>query len=75
MYTCGPFYMNEQSLDNQLDPIDNSSARIQDVDWRTFQERWTIKAGGERKLGKSMQVVWHDVYISNRIVIGMVPNC
>ena len=60
MYSCGPLHMDEQRLDDQLEPIYNSSVLIQDVAWKTSQEQWTIETGGERGSGKSMLAVWHD---------------
>ena len=35
MYTCGPLHMDKQSLDQQLEPIYNSSVPIQGVAWKT----------------------------------------
>ena len=55
MYSCGPV-----RLDNQLKPIYNSSMLIQDVAWRTCQERWTIETGSEKGSGKSVLLVRHD---------------
>ena len=40
--------MDEQRLDDQLEPIYNSPVPIRDVAWKTSQERWTIEKGGER---------------------------
>ena len=52
--------MDEQSLDDQLEPINNSSVSIEDVAWRTCQEWWMIEMGGERVSGKSVLAVGHD---------------
>ena len=52
--------MDEQSLDDQLEPIHNWSGPIQDVAWKTFQERWTIETGSERGPGKSLLAAWHE---------------
>ena len=52
--------MDKQRLDNQLEPIYNSSVAIQNVAWKTSWEWWTIEMGGERRSGKSMLVVRHD---------------
>ena len=52
--------MDEQRLDDQLEPIFNSSVMIQDVAWKTSRERWTIKTSGERESGRSMQAEQHD---------------
>ena len=40
--------MNEQRLDDQVEPIYISSVPIQDVAWNTCRERWTIDTDGER---------------------------
>ena len=40
---CGPFYMDEQRQDDQLEPTNNSSVPIQDVALKTYQKRWRIK--------------------------------
>ena len=34
-YSCGPFYMDEQRQDDQLEPIYKSSVPIQDVALKT----------------------------------------
>ena len=60
MYSCEPPHMNEQSLENQLESIYNSSVLIQDVTWKTSQKQWMIEMGGERGSGRSMLAVWHD---------------
>ena len=52
--------MDEQSQDDQLEPIYNSSELIQDITLKTSQERWTIETGGKRGLGRSMLAVQHD---------------
>ena len=52
--------MDEQSLDDQQEPIYNSSVPIWDVAWKTSHERWTIETGGERGLGRSVQTTQHD---------------
>ena len=55
MYSCGPLYMDKQRLDDQLEPIYNSSVLIQDVAWKTSRKQWTIETSGKRGSGKSMQ--------------------
>ena len=40
--------MDEQRQDDQLEPIYNNSVPIQDVDLKTYRERWTTEMGGER---------------------------
>ena len=52
--------MDEQRQDNQLEPICNSSALIQDVALKTYRERWTIEKSGKRGPGRSVVAVRHD---------------
>ena len=52
--------MDEQRQDDLLEPIYNSSVPIQDADWKTYREQWTIETGGERGSGKSMLAAWRD---------------
>ena len=52
--------MDEQKLDDQLEPIYNSSVLIQDVAWRNYRERWMIETGGERGPGGSVLAARHD---------------
>ena len=51
--------MDEETLDDQLEPIHNSSVPIQNVAWKNSRERWTIETGGERGSGRSMLAVQH----------------
>ena len=60
MCSYEPPHMDEQRLDNQLEPIYNSSVPIQDVAWKICRERWTIGMGEERGSGKSVLVVRYD---------------
>ena len=60
MYSHGPLHMDKQRLDNQLEPIYNSSVQIQDIASETSWEWWTIGPGGERGLGRSMLAAQHD---------------
>ena len=60
MYSCGLLHMDEQSLDDNLEPIYNSSVPIQDLAWKTSRERWTIETCGERGSERSVQAVRHD---------------
>ena len=60
MYFCVPLHMDEKSLDDQLEPLYNSSVPIQDVAWKTSWEGWAIETGGERGSGKSMLVAQYD---------------
>ena len=34
--------------------------QTQDVAWKTCRKRWMIETDGERELGKSVWVAWHD---------------
>ena len=52
--------MDEQRLDDQLEPIYNSSVLIQDIAWKTSREQWVIETGGDRGLGKSVLAARHD---------------
>ena len=60
MYSSGPIHMDEQKLDDQLEPINSNSVPIQDVAWKTCWERWMIGTSGERGSGRSVLAVWHD---------------
>ena len=46
--------MDEQRLDDLLIPIYKSSVPIQDVAWKTSQERWTIETSGVIGSGRSV---------------------
>ena len=52
--------MDEQRLNDQLEPIYNSSVPIQDVAWKTSRERWTIETVGETGSGESLLTAPHD---------------
>ena len=41
--------MDEQRQYDELEPIYNSSVLIQDIDFKTYRERWTIGTGGEKE--------------------------
>ena len=60
MYSSGPLNMDEQSLDDKLEPIYRSSVPIEDVAWKTCQERWMIETSGERGSGRYVLPSWHD---------------
>ena len=60
MYSCRPLYMDEQRLDDLLEPIHISSVTIQDVAWKTCREQWTIETGGDRGSGKSVLAAQND---------------
>ena len=59
-YSCEPLYIDEQRQGDQLEPPHNSSEPIQDVDLKTYRERWMIKTGGERGSGRSVLAARHD---------------
>ena len=52
--------MDEQRLDDQVEPIYSSSVPIQYVVLKTCRERWTIEMGGERGSGKSVLAARYD---------------
>ena len=52
--------MDEQRQDDQLEPTNSSSMRIQDVALEIYRKRWTIEAGGGRGPGRAMLMVRHD---------------
>ena len=52
--------MDEQRLDDQIEPIYNSSVPIQDVAWKTCRERWMKETSGEKGSGKSVLTARHD---------------
>ena len=52
--------MDDQRLDDQLEPIYNSPVLIQDVAWKTSRERWTIEMGGERGPGRCVLAARHN---------------
>ena len=78
IYACEPLHMDEQRLNKSLEPIYKSSVLTHDVAWWTCHERWRIETGGERGLGKSMLVAWHDdhddIYIYIYIYINIYMN-
>ena len=60
-YFGGPFYVDEQRQDDQLEPIYNSSVPIQDILPGTSSgERWTIETGGGRGSGRCVLAARHD---------------
>ena len=66
-------------MDEQLEPIYNSSVPIQNIALKTSRERWTIETGGERGSGRPVLAAWHDdLYIkwerSVWKVTGLVSN-
>ena len=61
MYSNGPPHMDEQRLDDQLEPIQRRSVPISDVACNTRREQWTIESGGGRRPGKFVPAAQHDV--------------
>ena len=59
-YSCGPFHMDEQKQDDQLEPTYNSSVLIQDVVLKTWRKQWTIEKRGEKWSGISVLMTRHD---------------
>ena len=47
-------------MDDQLEPIYNSSVPIHDVALKTHPERWTIETGGSRGPGRSVLTARRD---------------
>ena len=52
MYSCRLLHTDDQGLDDQREPIYNSSVLIQVVAWKTCRERWPIERSCERASGK-----------------------
>ena len=52
--------MDEQKLDDKLEPTFRSSVPIRDVVLKTCRKQWTIDKGGERESEISVLMVWHD---------------
>ena len=59
-FSNGLFHIYMQVLDDQIEPIYNSSERIRDVAWKTCRKRWTIETRGERALGKPVLATQYD---------------
>ena len=55
--------MDEQKLDDQLEPAYNSSVSIQDVVLKTYREQWTTEKGGRKGSGGSVQAARHDDHV------------
>ena len=52
--------MDEQRLDDQLEPTYNSSVPIHDVALKTCRKRWTIEKGSRKGSGISVLMARHD---------------
>ena len=46
-YSCGPFHMDKQRQDHQLELTYNSSVAIRNVVLKTCLKQWTIENGGD----------------------------
>ena len=55
-----PHHTDEQELDDQLEPIYNSSVLILDVAWKTHRTQWTIETSSERGSEKPVLVQRHE---------------
>ena len=64
--------MDKQRLDDQQEPICNSSVLIQDVALKTYQEWWMIVKGGRRGSGRSVLAARHD---DDEILQKQTTNC
>ena len=62
MYSCRALNMDEQRLDDQQEPIYNSSVLIMYEAWKTSPGRLTIVMSGERGSGRSVQAAGYDDY-------------
>ena len=60
MYSSGPFHMDEQRQDDQLEPTYSSSMPIQDVVLKTSRKQWTIEKGGVKGSGISVLKARHE---------------
>ena len=60
MYSYGPPHMAGQKQDGQHEHTFSSYVRIQDVDLKTYQRRWTIGRSAERGSGISVLVARQD---------------
>ena len=60
MYSCGLLHMDQQGKGNQLVHLYNSPVMIQDEEWKTCQERWTIGTSGDRESEKSVLAARHN---------------
>ena len=69
MYSCGLLHIDEQRLDNQLEPIYSCSVLIQDLAWKTCWERWTIGTNGKRGSRRSVLAARHDDNIYHYILV------
>ena len=72
MYSRRPLHMDKQRLDDQLEPMFNSSVSIQDVTWKICRERWTIEGQRYPCLQHDMIIViiiWNHITLSKQVII------
>ena len=77
MYFCGPFHMNEQRQDNQLELTYSRTVPIQNVAQKTCWKQWMIEKGGKR--GSEISVLMmvqcdDDDYDTSTIIGYLMPN-
>ena len=62
MYSCGPVHMDEQELDDLLEPTYGRYGMlpIRDVALKSSRERWMIGTSAERGSERSVLAAWHD---------------
>ena len=74
MFSYGLLHADVQELDDQLEPIYNSSVWTQDVAWKTCRKRWTTETNGERESGKSVLKALHDDDDDDSVCFQMTYN-
>ena len=65
-FSYGSLLIDMPALADQQELTNNSSASMQDLVWKTCQERWMIGMNGERDSGKSVlaaQLDDNDIYV------------
>ena len=60
IYSSGPLHMDEQRLDEQLEPIYHSFVLIQDLARKNCRERWTLETGDENVSEKFVLSTQYD---------------
>ena len=60
MYAYGPLHIDEQKLDDQLEPIYNGSVPIPNIAWKAYGKLWTRETSVERGSVRSELEAWHD---------------
>ena len=62
MYSCGPFHMDEQKQDDQLEPTYSSSVPIRDVALKTYRKQWSMVKGGVSGSDKTFLFFYRIIY-------------